>query len=102
MLGQDAVQRAAKFRPDLVVSALVLEDLRGVDVCVELKKLPGPQPKRGLLYGQVSALANDRVTENAQPDEATLAKANEQGVILLSTSKFSYEICGTLWEMNLR
>ena len=42
------------------------------------------------------------IIENAQPDEATLAKANEQGVILLSTSKFSYEICGTLWEMNLR
>ncbi|MBN8579555.1 MAG: hypothetical protein J0L96_02695 [Anaerolineae bacterium] len=42
------------------------------------------------------------ITENAIPDEATLAKANEQGVILLSTSKFSYEICGTLWEMNIR
>ena len=42
------------------------------------------------------------ITENAQPDEATIAKANEQGVILLSTSKFSYEICGRLWEMNLR
>ena len=42
------------------------------------------------------------ITENAQPDEATLAKANEQGVILLSTSRLSYEICGTLWEMNIR
>ncbi|MCB0103405.1 MAG: hypothetical protein H6635_01810 [Anaerolineales bacterium] len=42
------------------------------------------------------------ITENAQPDEATINKANEQGVILLSTHKFSYEICGTLWEMNIR
>lgn len=42
------------------------------------------------------------ITENAQPDEATLAKANEQGVILLSTPKPSYEICGSLWELNLR
>lgn len=42
------------------------------------------------------------ITENAHPDEATIAKANEQGVILLSTPKFSYEICGRLWEMNLR
>lgn len=66
LLGQDAVQRATKFRPDLVVSALVLEDLRGIDVCVELKKLPGPQPMRVLLYGQVSALANAEITENAQ------------------------------------
>jgi imidazolonepropionase-like amidohydrolase len=42
------------------------------------------------------------ITENAQPDSATIAKANEQGVILLSTPKASYEICGTLWGMNLR
>ncbi|HAX70192.1 MAG TPA: hypothetical protein PK152_05185 [Anaerolineales bacterium] len=42
------------------------------------------------------------ITENAQPDAATIAKANEQNVILLSTPKASYEICGTLWDMNLR
>ncbi|NWF64757.1 MAG: hypothetical protein HXY38_10670 [Chloroflexi bacterium] len=42
------------------------------------------------------------ITENAQPDEAAIAKANEQGVILLSTPKASYEICGALWDMNLR
>lgn len=42
------------------------------------------------------------ITENAQPDAATIAKANEQNVILLSTPKASYEICGALWNMNLR
>lgn len=42
------------------------------------------------------------ITEDAQPDQATIAKADEQGVSLLSTSKASYEICGTLWEMNIR
>ena len=42
------------------------------------------------------------ITENAQPDEATISKANEQGVVLLSTPKASYEICGMLWDMNLR
>ena len=42
------------------------------------------------------------ITENAKPDAATIAKANEQGVILLSTPKASYEICGSLWELNLR
>ena len=42
------------------------------------------------------------ITENAQPDEATVAKANEQGIILLSTPRFSYEICGSLWELNIR
>jgi len=42
------------------------------------------------------------ITENAQPDSATIAKANDQGVIMLSTPKPSYEICGMLWQMNLR
>ena len=41
------------------------------------------------------------VTENAQPDSATIAKANEQGVILLSTPKSTYEIDGKLWEMGI-
>lgn len=42
------------------------------------------------------------ITEDAKPDSATIVKANEQGVILLSTPKASYEVCGTLWDMNLR
>ena len=42
------------------------------------------------------------ITENAQPDPATIAKANEQGVILLSTPKTTYEIDGKLWEMGIR
>jgi hypothetical protein len=42
------------------------------------------------------------VTEGAQPDAATIAKANEQGVILLSTPKPTYEIDGKLWEMGIR
>jgi len=41
------------------------------------------------------------VTENAQPDSATIAKANEQGIILLSTPKPTYEINGKLWEMGI-
>ena len=42
------------------------------------------------------------ITENAQPDPATIAKANEQGIILLSTSKTTYEIDGKLWEMGIQ
>jgi hypothetical protein len=41
------------------------------------------------------------ITEAAQPDPATIAKANEQGVILLSTAKSTYEIDGRLWEMGI-
>lgn len=42
------------------------------------------------------------ITENAKPDTATIAKANEQGVILLSTSMPSFEVDGKLWEMGIR
>ena len=42
------------------------------------------------------------ITENAQPDAASIARANQQGVILLTTSKATYEINGKLWELGLR
>lgn len=42
------------------------------------------------------------ITENAQPDEATIAKANEQGITLLSTSERTFSVIGKLWEMGLR
>jgi hypothetical protein len=41
------------------------------------------------------------ITEDAKPDPATITKANEQGVILLSTSHPTYEIDGKLWEMGI-
>jgi hypothetical protein len=42
------------------------------------------------------------ITENTQPDAASIAKANQQGVILLSTSQSTYEISGKLWELGIR
>ncbi len=42
------------------------------------------------------------ITENARPDPASIAKANEQGVTLLSTSRPTYEINGQLWQIGLR
>lgn len=42
------------------------------------------------------------ITENAQPDAASIAKANQQDVILLSTSQSTYEVNGKLWEMGVR
>jgi hypothetical protein len=41
------------------------------------------------------------ITEDAQPDPATIAKANEQGVVLLSTSRSTFEVNGKLWEMGI-
>ena len=50
----------------------------------------------------LNELAAIIITESAQPDAASIARANQQGVILLSTSQPTYEINGKLWEMGLR
>lgn len=42
------------------------------------------------------------ITENAQPDSASIAKANQQGIILLSTTQPTYEINGKLWELGIQ
>ena len=42
------------------------------------------------------------ITEDAQPDAASIAKANEQGVILLSTPQQTYEISGKLWQLGIQ
>jgi hypothetical protein len=42
------------------------------------------------------------ITEGAMPDPATIAKANQEGVALLSTQKPSFYVVGKLWEMGLR
>jgi len=42
------------------------------------------------------------IAENAQPDAPSITKANQQGVILLSTSQATYEINGKLWELGIR
>ena len=41
------------------------------------------------------------ITENAQPDAATISKANTQSIVLLSTNKPTFEIDGKLWEMGI-
>ncbi|MBI5563841.1 MAG: serine kinase [Chloroflexi bacterium] len=42
------------------------------------------------------------ITEGAQPDQSTIDKAQQEGVVLLSTDKFTYEVVGRLWELGLR
>jgi hypothetical protein len=41
------------------------------------------------------------ITEGAQPDQATLDKANQQGITLLSTPEQTFTIAGRLWELGL-
>lgn len=42
------------------------------------------------------------ITEGAKPDEATLAKAAEEDINLLSTDEPTFAIVGKLWEMGLQ
>ena len=42
------------------------------------------------------------ITENATPDEATVAKANSEGITLLATPRPTFTVVGQLWEMGLR
>jgi hypothetical protein len=42
------------------------------------------------------------ITENSQPDSATIAKANEQDIVLLLTEKSTFMTVGQLWELGLK
>ncbi len=42
------------------------------------------------------------ITEGAMPDQATIDRANQESVTLLSTKEPTYVIAGKLWEMGIR
>jgi hypothetical protein len=42
------------------------------------------------------------ITEDAVPEPATIARANSEGITLLSSPHPSFEICGQLWDLGLR
>jgi len=42
------------------------------------------------------------ITEGATPDPATITRANEEEITLLSTPEFTYPVVGKLWEMGLK
>ncbi len=42
------------------------------------------------------------ITEGAEPEEATLKKAEEEGITLLTTPHSSFYVVGKLWEMGVK
>jgi hypothetical protein len=42
------------------------------------------------------------ITEDAQADPATIARANAEGIVLLATDKLTFEVVGRLWDLGLR
>jgi len=63
--GRDALDRAPRFRPDIMVCSLVLPDLKGLELCVALKRAHRGGNLPVVLYGQVSALGHQASEENA-------------------------------------
>ncbi|OJX47415.1 MAG: hypothetical protein BGO78_16045 [Chloroflexi bacterium 44-23] len=41
------------------------------------------------------------ITEGALPDDATIAKANEEGISLFNTKRNSFWVVGKLWELGI-
>ncbi len=42
------------------------------------------------------------ITENAQPDQATIDRANLEEIVLLSTPANSFDVVGHLWDLGVR
>ncbi len=42
------------------------------------------------------------ITEGALPDLASIAKANEEHIVLFTTDKPTFAVVGKLWEMGIR
>lgn len=78
--GREALDRAPRFRPDVVIAALSLEDMRGAEVCVELKK--GRQELPVVLCGNVAALATQEISENAHRADDFVQAPFDEGVLI--------------------
>jgi uncharacterized protein (TIGR02266 family) len=79
--GRDALDRVPRFRPDVVITALNLEDMRGADVCVELKK-SRLESLPVVLYGQVQALASQEISENAHRADDFIQAPFDDGILV--------------------
>ncbi len=42
------------------------------------------------------------ITEGAEPDQATINRANAEGIVLLTTSAKSYSVVGQLWQLGVQ
>ncbi len=47
-------------------------------------------------------LAGVVITGGGQPDLTTAQRANDEGVVLLTTNRSTYAVAGQLWELGIR
>ncbi|MBK8013723.1 MAG: response regulator [Deltaproteobacteria bacterium] len=80
--GREAIDRAPRFRPDIVVSSLLIEDMRGADVCVELKTSRAHAGIPVVLYGQAAALSAQEIRDNAQRADDFVQAPFDDGLLV--------------------
>src|ERR1041385_3184221 len=76
--GQDALNRAKKFQPHLVILDLVLNEVDGIEICQEMKLIPGLEKtllafytSRAEDYSQIAAFtagADDYILKPLHPN----------------------------------
>lgn len=42
------------------------------------------------------------ITENAQPNQETISRANMEEIVLLSTSASNFHVAGQLWDLGIK
>lgn len=42
------------------------------------------------------------ITENAQPNQETIDRANKEGIVLFSTDAYNYGVAGHLWDLGIK
>jgi predicted transcriptional regulator len=42
------------------------------------------------------------ITENAQPNQETISRANMEEIVLLSTSASNFQVAGQLWDLGIK
>jgi hypothetical protein len=89
------VTATSGYTSDLL--SCVMAGAKGQSVWVTLQAHANVVAVGALL--EVSAII---ITENAMPEQAVIDKANQEGVILLSTNQPTFYVVGKLWEMGLR
>jgi hypothetical protein len=55
-----------------------------------------------IAVAQLLELSGVIITESAMPDEATIARANEENINLLLSSENTFTIVGKLWELGIK
>jgi hypothetical protein len=91
----DSIQPGSGYASDLLSCVMAGAKQHGVWVTLQAHN-------NIVAVAALLELAAVIITEGAQPDPGTIAKANEEGITLLSCAEPTFYVVGQLWEMGLR